>query len=65
MRILKVEEMHCSACVDRITKALTEAELKFRVSLEEKTVCVDGGDQSVKTAIEELDDLGFATEEVK
>ncbi len=59
MRVLKVEDMHCNACVDRITKALTAAELKFSVSLEDKTVSIDGCDHCIKTAIDELDDLGF------
>jgi len=59
MRVLKVEEMHCNACVDRITKALAAADLKFSVSLEEKKVSIDGCDHCVKTAIDELDDLGF------
>ena len=38
MTTLKVPDMHCEKCVARITKALTEAELKFEVSLAEKTV---------------------------
>lgn len=63
MRVLKVEEMHCNKCVERITKALTLAELKFSVSLEDKTVSIDGCDHCVKTAIDELDDLGFTAVE--
>lgn len=59
MTVLKVEDMHCGKCVERITKALTEADLKFEVSLEDKTVSIDGCEHCVKTAIEELDDLGF------
>lgn len=51
--------MMCENCVKRITNALTEADLKFEVSLPEKTVTVDGGDSSVKTAVSELEDLGF------
>lgn len=64
MRILKVEDMHCNACVERITKALTAADLKFTVSLEDKTVSIDGCDHCVKTAVDELDDLGFAAVEL-
>ena len=64
MRVLKVEDMHCNACVERITKALTNAELKFEVSLENKTVLIDGCDHCVKTAVEELDDLGFTAVEI-
>ena len=60
MTVLKVGEMHCGKCVERITKALTEADIKFSVSLENKTVTIDGCEHCVKTAIEELDDLGFS-----
>ena len=60
MTKLYVEEMHCSKCVERITKALTAAGLDFTVSLEDKSVTVNGCDHCVKTAVEELDDLGFS-----
>lgn len=59
MTTIKVDGMHCGKCVERITKAMTEAELDFKVSLEEKTVVIDGCDHCVKTAVEILDDLGF------
>ncbi|MDO4540062.1 MAG: heavy metal-associated domain-containing protein [Syntrophomonadaceae bacterium] len=59
MTILKVEDMHCKNCVNRITNALNKAELSFSVSLDDKTVTIEGGQQSVATAIEELGDLGF------
>lgn len=59
MTVLKVEDMHCGKCVERITKALTGADLKFEVSLENKTVTIDGCEHCVKIAVEELDDLGF------
>lgn len=59
MTTLKVEEMHCNKCVERISKALDAAELNYTVSLENKTVTIDGCEHCVKTAIEELDDLGF------
>lgn len=65
MTTLKVPEMHCEKCVERITKALTAADLKFQVSLENKTVSIDGCEHCVKTAIEELDDLGFSAEEAE
>ena len=42
MTVLKVEAMHCPHCVARIEKALSEAGLKFSVSLEKKTVTIDG-----------------------
>ena len=59
MRVIKVEDMHCEKCVERITKILTEEGLTFSVSLENKTVTIDGCDHCLKTAIEALDDLGF------
>ena len=64
MTPLKVPEMHCNHCVSRITNALNEAGLKFEVSLEDKTVTIDGCANCVKTAISELDDLGFSAEQM-
>lgn len=61
MTILKAEDMHCGKCVERITKALQEADITHQVNLEEKTVTIDGCEHCVKTAIEVLDDLGFET----
>ncbi len=58
-RKISVPDMHCDACVQRITKALTAADLKFTVSLQDKTVTVDGCEHCLKTAIAELEDLGF------
>ena len=54
--------MMCENCVKRITNALTEADLQFSVSLEEKTVTIDGCENCVKTAVSELEDLGFTPE---
>ena len=59
MIILEVPEMHCQKCVERITKALEEDKLTFSVSLEEKTVSIDGCQNCAATAIATLDDLGF------
>ena len=59
MKVIKVEDMHCEKCVERITKILTEEGLKFSVSLEDKTVTIDGCDHCLKTALEALEDLGF------
>ncbi len=59
MTTLKVPDMHCENCVNRITKALERTKLSFQVSLEDKTVTVDGDDNSLKIAVEVLDDLGF------
>lgn len=64
MAILKVPEMHCEKCVERIENALNEGGLKFSVSLSEQTVTVDGCDSCVKSAVSLLDDLGFSAEEI-
>ncbi len=54
--------MKCEHCVARITNALTEAGLDFNVSLEDKTVTINGCEKCVGTAMEELEDLGFTPE---
>ena len=59
MTVINVPDMHCEMCVKRITNALTNAKLNFLISLEGKTVTIDGGESELKTAISELDDLGF------
>ena len=62
MTKISVPDMMCENCVKRITNALTEADLKFEVSLPDKTVTVDGCENCVKTAVSELEDLGFTPE---
>ena len=59
MTTISVPDMMCENCVKRITNALSAAELNFTVSLPEKTVIIDGCEHCVKTAMDELDDLGF------
>lgn len=59
---IKVEDMHCQKCVERINNALNETGIKFEVSFENKTVTVDGCEHCLKTALSELEDLGFAPE---
>ena len=56
---ISVPDMMCENCVKRITAALTEAQLKFEVSLPDKTVSIDGCQNCLKTAMGELEDLGF------
>ncbi len=60
---IKVEDMHCENCVKRIEKVLSETGIKFEVSLQNKTVEVDGCEHCLKTAITELEDLGFTPEQ--
>lgn len=61
MTQLKVPDMHCENCVKRITNALNDAKLHFSVSLQDKTVTIDGDENAVKAAISALDDIGFET----
>lgn len=58
-RVISVPDMHCDACVKRITNALNVAGLKFSVSLENKTVTIDGCEHCLATALQEIEDLGF------
>lgn len=62
MTVIKVPDMHCEKCVERIQNLLQEEGLSFQVSLEQKTVTIDGCETCVKTALEALDDLGFTPE---
>ena len=62
MTTISVPDMMCENCVKRITTALSEADLKFTVSLADKTVTINGCQNCVKTAVGELEDLGFTPE---
>ena len=62
MTVLKVSDMHCEKCVERITKSLTEGGLDFEVSFENKTVTINGCENCVAKAKARLDDLGFTAE---
>jgi len=62
MTKIKVPDMMCENCVNRITGALNEAKLQFTVSLGSKSVEVDGDQAAVQKALEELEDLGFTPE---
>ena len=64
MKTIYVPEMMCENCVRRITEALTEAKLNFTVDLPTKTVSINGCDNCLKTAVNELDDLGFSAEQM-
>ena len=62
MTTISVPDMMCENCVKRITNALTGADLKFTVSLADKTVTIDGCEHCLATAVSELEDLGFTPE---
>ncbi len=61
---ISVPDMHCENCVKRINNALIEAGISFTVSLEEKTVTVEGCEHCLGTALTELEDLGFTPEKL-
>lgn len=63
MTLLKVTDMHCGKCVERITKVLNSEGLDFSVSLENHTVEIRGDQAAVETAISALDDCGFSAEQ--
>lgn len=65
MTTIKVEDMHCEKCVERISNLLTEEGLDFAVSLQDKTVTVNGCEHCVKLAMEALDDLGFTPDVIE
>ena len=58
------EEILLKGFVSIIDKALTEAEIKHTVSLEDKTVTIDGCAHCETKAVEILDDLGFTPVEL-
>jgi len=62
MKTISVPDMMCENCVKRITNALRGAGLNFEVNLPEKTVSLEGGEEQVKTALSELEDLGYSPE---
>ena len=56
---IKVEDMHCEHCVKRIENALNAEAIDFCVSLENKSVTVNGCEHCLKKAVSALEDLGF------
>jgi len=61
---ISVPDMHCGHCVARIDNALSEVQIKHEISLEEKVVTIDGCEHCLKTALSEIEDLGFTPEKL-
>lgn len=59
---IKVPDMHCEHCVARITNALKAEGVNFSVSLEDKTVRVNGCEHCKAKAFAAIEDLGFTPE---
>lgn len=57
MATIKVQNMNCGKCVERIKNALAAAQIECEVCLENKTVTV--ADELEQAAANELDDIGF------
>ncbi len=57
-----VPDMHCGHCVNRINNALNAEGVNFSVSLEDKTVTVNGCEHCLNKAKQTLEDLGFTPE---
>lgn len=62
MITISVPDMMCEKCVQSITNKLNELELTFTVSLENKTVTIDGCEKCAKKATDALDAIGFTPE---
>lgn len=63
-KTILVADMHCEHCVKRIIKSMQELGVEVEVDLEKTTVTIQGDALSIKTAIEEIYDLGFTPEEM-
>ena len=59
-----VPDMHCEHCVKRIDTALKGEGINYSISLENKTVTINGCEHCKQRALFVLEDLGF-TPEVK
>ncbi|MCF0120356.1 MAG: heavy-metal-associated domain-containing protein [Oscillospiraceae bacterium] len=58
-KIISVPGIHCENCVKRISASLDETGVKYSVSLEERTVAIDGCENCVAKAVEAIEDAGF------
>ena len=63
-KIILVPDMHCEHCVKRIVKAMEELGVGVEVDLAKTTVTLEGDALVLKTAVEEIYDLGFTPEEI-
>jgi len=61
MKTIKVSDMRCIHCKERIEKGLKEANIEATIDLENKRVSV--ADEKLAEAIDVIDDLGFDAKE--
>lgn len=59
---LHAEDIQCTHCTGRIEKALKKANIKAKISLENKTIEIEDSNKS--RVLEILDDLGFPANEI-
>lgn len=59
-KIISVPDMMCENCVKRINNALKEQKIDFTVSLDTKTVTVEGDENAAKQVASIIYDLGFS-----
>ncbi len=64
MITFRVPEIMCGGCVARIEKGLQEAGVDASVSLQDKTVTVNGCEKCAAKAVGVLEDLGFSAEKL-
>lgn len=58
-KIIKIEGMHCSHCLTRVTNALAALGLKANATLPEGAATVEGADIDDAKLREAVEDLGF------
>lgn len=58
-KIIKIEGMHCSHCLTRVTNALAALGLKANAKLPEGIAIVEGADVEDAKLKETVEDLGF------
>ncbi len=63
MTTFKVQDMKCAKCAARISKALDAAGVKYEVSLDDKTVTIDGCENCAATAKKAIEEAGYTPAE--
>ncbi len=62
MKQIFVPDMHCEHCVKRISEALKAVDVDFSIDLATQIVTVNGCDNCVQKAKNEIYDIGFTPE---
>ncbi len=61
---LKVKDMMCEHCVNKIATALEAANIKNEINLDDKTVSVDVDKLQLLEVLETLEELGYSAERI-